>query len=361
MKGACSVRFGWRQSGGGRHVLTLGIAMTLAGAGLQPAASATRPMAHRGVPRAGLLQSVDDVEPGDFQQAQHLLLNESLEVAPRIIALFRSAAERHDPLAEYNLGYCYEQGIGLPRDPVLALEWYRRAAEHARNDDLRIVAGFAITNLEEQIAPAEPPSLEPAASPPSQVMAAAQEPPIDPAPAEAALRAAASTISAASAALVQTGPGPLIRAVPPDSPLPAPAALVQSVALTVSPAAPPIADPTPSPAPEPQPAGLPHSADAAPEPRVEALLNRGLDMLRVGNISAARLFFERAANVGSGPGAVLTGRTYDRRFLAAMGARGLVPDAAAAAAWYRRAVALGDVEASHLLTGLGAATVAAGN
>lgn len=52
---------------------------------------------------------------------------------------FRMAAERGNPTAAYKLGEAYEEGIGVPKDPVLALEWYRQAA--ARGDkhaELRI-------------------------------------------------------------------------------------------------------------------------------------------------------------------------------------------------------------------------------
>ena len=345
---------------GPAYGLALGIAASIVGAGIQPAASSPYP-SQPGAPYAGLLHPVDDAASGDFQQAQHLLLSESLGVAPRIIELLRSAADRRDPLAEYNLGYCYEQGIGLPRDPVLALQLYRRAAEHARSDDLRTVAGIAVSSLEDQGTPTEampPPDLEPTAGPAPQIMAATQDPPLSPAPAEAAsFDNANATAGAASASMAQTAALPVISVAPALVPaLPAP---VQSVALTVSPALAPMADPAPAPPAaippaDSAPATPPHPASMLPEPRIGALIGRGTEMLRVGNISAARLFFERAALAGSGPAAVLAGRTYDRRFLAAVGARGIVPDHAAAAAWYRQAAILGVPEANRLLGGLGA-------
>jgi TPR repeat protein len=43
------------------------------------------------------------------------------------------------------------------------------------------------------------------------------------------------------------------------------------------------------------------------------------------------------------------GKTYDPQFLSQMGARGIRPDAAIAADWYRKAFALGDASAAGRL------------
>jgi hypothetical protein len=82
------------------------------------------------------------------------------------------------------------------------------------------------------------------------------------------------------------------------------------------------------------------------------LLSRGDAMLELGDISAARRLYERAAALGSARAATAAGKTYDAAFLASIHARGIVPDAAAAAAWYRKAVALGDREAAGRLARL---------
>jgi type II secretory pathway predicted ATPase ExeA len=89
---------------------------------------------------------------------------------------------------------------------------------------------------------------------------------------------------------------------------------------------------------------------------VAALLRRGNVLLQQGDISAARLVYERAAASGSGAGATGAGKTYDPVVLARMDARGLRGDAALAADWYRRAIALGDSEAGELLKALTART-----
>ena len=71
-------------------------------------------------------------------------------------------------------------------------------------------------------------------------------------------------------------------------------------------------------------------------------------MLALGDVSAARLLYERAAST-SGHAAAAAGKTYDPAFLAQIGARGIPSDPGAAAEWYRKAVALGDPEADQLL------------
>jgi TPR repeat protein len=67
-------------------------------------------------------------------------------------------------------------------------------------------------------------------------------------------------------------------------------------------------------------------------------------MLALGDISAARLLFERAAALGSAGAATALGNTYDAAFLASIQAKGIVADQAAAITWYHKAAALGDTE-----------------
>jgi len=91
---------------------------------------------------------------------------------------------------------------------------------------------------------------------------------------------------------------------------------------------------------------------AAP-PQVALLLSRASEMLALGDLSAARLLYQRAATLGSAQAATALGRTYDPAYLATMKATGIQPDRAAAAAWYRKGVALGDPEAADRLISLG--------
>jgi hypothetical protein len=73
--------------------------------------------------------------------------------------------------------------------------------------------------------------------------------------------------------------------------------------------------------------------------------SRGDEMLTIKDISAARKFYEYAANAGSARAATALAESYDPAFLTQLGAVGIRPDPALAAAWYGRAVALRDADA----------------
>jgi TPR repeat protein len=73
----------------------------------------------------------------------------------------------------------------------------------------------------------------------------------------------------------------------------------------------------------------------------ELYATRGDDMLKIRDVSAARRFYETAANAGGGRAAMALGRTYDPAFLSQMQVVGLRPDPVVAATWYRRAAELG--------------------
>ena len=108
-------------------------------------------LAQLGRPFAGRSEAgPEDVALRDFQAAEHDLLTRGAADAARAAALFRSAAERHNALAEYDLGYCYENGIGLPVDKRQAYAWYSRAAEDARAGDLKMIAQSGAHALEQQ-------------------------------------------------------------------------------------------------------------------------------------------------------------------------------------------------------------------
>jgi hypothetical protein len=77
------------------------------------------------------------------------------------------------------------------------------------------------------------------------------------------------------------------------------------------------------------------------------LIARGDQFLTTGDIVSARLYYERAANAGSGHAAMLMGETFDPAFLGRAGVRGVRGDADTAAAWYRRARDLGDRDAER--------------
>ncbi len=83
---------------------------------------------------------------------------------------------------------------------------------------------------------------------------------------------------------------------------------------------------------------------------VSALIARGNRLLGSGDVIGAQNVFAHAASTGSGPAATGLAKTYDPAFLAEIGSRASAPDTAIAAAWYQRAVALGDREAAARLT-----------
>jgi TPR repeat protein len=86
------------------------------------------------------------------------------------------------------------------------------------------------------------------------------------------------------------------------------------------------------------------------------MLQRGDRLLAVGEIVAARGFFERAADAGDADAACGAGTSYDPLFLKRLGVRGVAADPAKAVAWYRKAAAAGSAQAPALLERLLAAT-----
>jgi TPR repeat protein len=79
----------------------------------------------------------------DFQRAEQLLVSRGPGEAAQATALFRQAADKHNPLAEYDLGYSYEHALGVPPDDEQAYRWYRRAAADAKDAQLRSIAQSA--------------------------------------------------------------------------------------------------------------------------------------------------------------------------------------------------------------------------
>jgi TPR repeat protein len=76
---------------------------------------------------------------------------------------------------------------------------------------------------------------------------------------------------------------------------------------------------------------------------------RGDGFVRARDVASARLFYERAAEMGDGRGALQMGATFDPAFLDRAGLRGAQGNQPEALWWYRRARDLGDTEADRLL------------
>src|SRR5262249_3814239 len=83
------------------------------------------------------------------------------------------------------------------------------------------------------------------------------------------------------------------------------------------------------------------------EPAV--LLPRGDSLLNTGDVGAARLFYQRAADAGNGEAALRLGETYDPNFIEWAKLAFVRADPAAALFWYQRARELGVAEAETLL------------
>ena len=86
-----------------------------------------------------------------------------------------------------------------------------------------------------------------------------------------------------------------------------------------------------------------------PASELASLKRRGKEFIANGVVSAARLVFQRAAEACDTDAAFALGATYDPIMLQKLGTRALVPDIAAARAWYEQAKKLGSVEASAQL------------
>ncbi|MGH7090634.1 MAG: hypothetical protein ACREFQ_17200, partial [Stellaceae bacterium] len=83
-----------------------------------------------------------------------------------------------------------------------------------------------------------------------------------------------------------------------------------------------------------------HSAAPPADPRSAAgddFLARGEHSLKTGDVAAARLYYERAANLGNALGAFMVGATFDPTFLVQLGVRGFEGDVKTASAWFGRA------------------------
>jgi hypothetical protein len=92
---------------------------------------------------------------------------------------------------------------------------------------------------------------------------------------------------------------------------------------------------------------------AADQQRAQRAMKKGEEELEAGNISAARLLYEFAADAGIAQAAMALAATFDADELAKLGVRGVAPDPKQARRWYERARQLGAAEAAQRITRLG--------
>jgi hypothetical protein len=85
---------------------------------------------------------------------------------------------------------------------------------------------------------------------------------------------------------------------------------------------------------------------------IKPLLDRGRQFFESGDIAAARLLFNRAANAGDVAAVVAMGTTYDPAVLGSRGVRGILADPQKARSWYEKAAQSGSTEGLRLLKAL---------
>jgi hypothetical protein len=83
-----------------------------------------------------------------------------------------------------------------------------------------------------------------------------------------------------------------------------------------------------------------------------ALMTRAKSLLALGDIAAARLLLERAANAQDASAAFLLAQTYDPAVLGVRDTRSITADPSMARDWYRKAAGLGSADAQQRLTQL---------
>jgi TPR repeat protein len=78
---------------------------------------------------------------------------------------------------------------------------------------------------------------------------------------------------------------------------------------------------------------------------ITVLINRGKDLIANGDLAAARLVLQRAADANDAEAALALAATYDPVVLRELKVYGFTADAAMARAWYQRARELGSAAA----------------
>src|SRR5271166_3422643 len=225
---------------------------------------------------------------------------------------------------------------------------------------------------EQAARPAAPAATVPAAAAPASVAAEEAAPQDSKRPSQVNVWEPATVLTQSAEERLATAPAdvtsPREAAKPESQGDPATGAPAPAVTTTDAPAAPATISPA-SPAlavqPESREVATPAAAGATRKavssastpppstpPNLTLLLSRGDAMLVLGDISAARLLYQRASALGSARAATAIGKTYDPAFLTSIRASGVTADRTAAAAWYCKGAALGDQEGADRLARL---------
>jgi hypothetical protein len=220
---------------------------------------------------------------------------------------------------------------------VAAVAWF--SPDAARNIIANAKASMAVpsstaadTQDDRQLTAADIQLKDPAPVTAQSAQAANASPP--PAPAPVQLASVAPTREEISSAYQAA-----LRNVAPAAPA-APAAIVTPIA------GPPAAPALPAAAPAPQ-------VKRIGSDELATLMKRAKDFLATGDIPAARLLLERAAEEGQdASAALLLARTYDPVVLGTSDVRNITAEPEKARAWYRRAAQFGSAEAQQRLAQL---------
>lgn len=153
------------------------------------------------------------------------------------------------------------------------------------------------------------------------------------------------TLFAEARAALVVGPSTIVASPPPPA---------EKRAAAPPPPAVVVQQPPPVPAVRPDRA-RPRGPQLPPDEqaRAERLVTQGDRHMGQGNIGAARLFFQRAAEAGLALGAIRLAATFDPAELVRLQAHGVRPDREEARRWYERARELGAPEAEERLARLG--------
>jgi hypothetical protein len=156
-------------------------------------------------------------------------------------------------------------------------------------------------------------------------------------------------------------PASVLRSPQGDATTAVPAQLPQPIetnsdlaAAPPPPSAPPL---VPTEGQSPMPVAPPAVAGVQPDPglsasETRALVTRGDAFRSAGDITSARLYYERAADAGDGQAALRLAESFDGVTLTFSGVHGVAADPAKALSWYRRARELGKAGADQRIESL---------
>ena len=116
----------------------------------------------------------------------------------------------------------------------------------------------------------------------------------------------------------------------------------------------PLQTPPPPAAAEPRAPAPDQSVTPQDRERAQRMMKKGDEQLEEGNVSAARLLYERAAEAGLAQAAMALAATFDAAEFARLKLRGVEADANEARRWYERARQLGAPGAEERLRRIGA-------